>query len=263
MSTAPAKKIRVMPKGGRKGGTSFPRIALVDALGYAKKLVTKTHTGPQPQDVIFSGVVGAKSGKGQVRIGALKQYGLIKGDAKTNYAAEELAKQINAAPPDELPPLYQRVALRPAVFKNIFDAFLGDSVTKAKLRQRASDLKVHPDETAACVDLYISTMTTAGLVTVDGENVTHIAPIATGVKVGEAADTGASIESADDEGSSREGEESGGDAENDAWQHKAVTGNRGARGPRAVFNVNVSLDSSLDIEKLQKQLELLRRFGAI
>ena len=35
------------------------------------------------------------------------------------------------------------------------------------------------------------------------------------------------------------------------------------KGPRAVFNVNVSLDSSLDIEKLQKQLELLKRFGAI
>jgi hypothetical protein len=30
-----------------------------------------------------------------------------------------------------------------------------------------------------------------------------------------------------------------------------------------VFNVNVTLDSSLDIEKLQKQLELLKRFGAI
>jgi hypothetical protein len=36
-----------------------------------------------------------------------------------------------------------------------------------------------------------------------------------------------------------------------------------ASGPRAVFNVNVTLDSSLDIEKLQKQLELLKRFGAI
>ena len=37
----------------------------------------------------------------------------------------------------------------------------------------------------------------------------------------------------------------------------------GQSGPRAVFNVNVTLDSSLDIEKLQKQLELLKRFGAI
>ena len=36
-----------------------------------------------------------------------------------------------------------------------------------------------------------------------------------------------------------------------------------AKRPRAVFNVNVTLDSSLDTEKLQKQLELLKRFGAI
>jgi hypothetical protein len=35
------------------------------------------------------------------------------------------------------------------------------------------------------------------------------------------------------------------------------------RGPGAVFNINVTLDSSLDIEKLSKQLELLKRFGAI
>ena len=37
----------------------------------------------------------------------------------------------------------------------------------------------------------------------------------------------------------------------------------GKSGQRAVFNVNVTLDSSMDIEKLQKQLELLKRYGAI
>jgi hypothetical protein len=32
---------------------------------------------------------------------------------------------------------------------------------------------------------------------------------------------------------------------------------------RAVFHVNVSLDSSLDTEKLERQLRLLRKYGAI
>jgi hypothetical protein len=32
---------------------------------------------------------------------------------------------------------------------------------------------------------------------------------------------------------------------------------------RAIFHVNVNLDSSLDTEKLQKQLELLKHYGAI
>lgn len=252
-----------MPKGGRKGGTSFPRVALSDALGYAKKLVTKTHAGSQPQDVIFSGVVGAKSGTGAVRIGALKQYGLIKGDAKANYSAEELAKQIIAAPADELPPLYKRAALKPPVFKKIFDAFLGDTVTKAKLRQRASDLSVHPDETANCVDLYVSSMTTAGLVSVNGENVTHIAPASTKAGPAEAAPEVDELASTNDEVESDTGDEGNLIADSSSGERTVVAANSAARGPRAVFNVNVSLDSSLDIEKLQKQLDLLKRFGAI
>lgn len=261
MTSAPAKNARPMPKGGRKGGTSFPRVALSDALGYAKKLVTKTHAGPQPQDVIFSGVVGAKSGTGAVRIGALKQYGLIKGDAKTHYSAEELAKQIVAAPADELPPLYKRAALNPPVFKKIYDAFLGDTVSKAKLRQRASDLTVHPDETANCVDLYVSSMTTAGLITVDGENITHVASASTKAGSVEATPAVDELASTNVEIESNAGNE--GDADSNSGERTAMAANGAARGPRAVFNVNVSLDSSLDIEKLQKQLELLKRFGAI
>jgi hypothetical protein len=33
--------------------------------------------------------------------------------------------------------------------------------------------------------------------------------------------------------------------------------------PRAVFNGNVTLDASLDVEKLEKQLALLRKYGAL
>jgi hypothetical protein len=57
-------------------------------------------------------------------------------------------------------------------------------------------------------------------------------------------------------------------AENSANEGEKVANTKAPKvnvqsGPRAVFNVNVTLDSSLDIEKLQKQLELLKRFGAI
>src|SRR4051812_18032682 len=109
--TSEGKTMRQMPKGGRKGGIVFPRIALKDALGYARKLVSKTHTSAQPQDVIFSGVVGTKGGPGNVRISALKQYGFLKGDAKSNFSADELAKQIIAAPQEELTLLYRRAVL--------------------------------------------------------------------------------------------------------------------------------------------------------
>lgn len=266
MTTAPVKKIRQMPKGGRKGGSSFPRVSLVDALTYSKKLVTKTHSGAQPQDVIFSGVVGAKSGTGNVRIAALKQYGLIRGDAKLYYLAADLAKRIHSAPEEELLALYQIAALHASIFKKIFDAFLGDTVSKAKLKQRAADLNVHPDETASCVDLYVSSLTTAGLVTSDGDNVTHVASLDASVK-----DVGELKES--DESGEVSNEEAGEDENEAATQFGIPIGGESpsknfitdvsVKSPRAVFNVNITLDSSLDIEKLQKQLDILRRFGAI
>jgi hypothetical protein len=264
---------KVMPKGGRKGGTIFPRVALKEAVDYARKLVSKTHTGAQPRDVIFSGVVGAKSGLGDVRISALKQYGFLKGDTKSNFSADDLAKKIVAAPPEELVQLYRQAVLRPTVFKRLFDTFHGDTVSKAKLKQRAADLKVHPDETTTCVDLYISGMSMGQLVSVDGDQVEHLAssdiegsslPKAERDIGGSTGDDGSadqvlnhSEEGVDEIGgwviSPAKGEEA------NAMRSKEIE----QSAPRAVFNVNVTLDSSLDIEKLQKQLELLKRFGAI
>lgn len=273
MTTVPEMKARQMPKGGRKGGSSFPRVALKDAIDYARKLVSKTHTAAQPTDVIHSGVVGAKTGTGNIRMSALKQYGFLKGDTKSNFSAADLAKKIAAAPPEELILLYRQAMLKPTVFKKLFDTFHGDTVSKAKLKQRAADLKVHPDETATCVDLYISGMTTAGLVTVEGDQVKHLS--SSDVAAASAARAAAETETTDEELGGEEpaesvdsGDEGVGVAANGANDDENVAKAQalkgaGQSGPRAVFNVNVTLDSSLDIEKLQKQLELLKRFGAI
>lgn len=271
MTTAPEKKVRQMPKGGRKGGSTFPRIVLTDAIGYAHKLVSKTHTSAQPRDIILSGVIGNKSAIGEIRMSALKQYGFLKGDVKSNFSADDLAKKIAAAPPEELVPLYRKAMLKPTVFKKLFDTYHGDTVSKAKLKQRAAALKVHPDETAACVDIYVSGMTTAGLVAVEGDQVKHLA--SSDVVAAGAVSAAAEMESETTEEESRgedstetsdSGNEGAGVAVNGANDVKAqsLTG-IGQSGPRAVFNVNVTLDSSLDIEKLQKQLEVLKRFGAI
>lgn len=275
MTTAPTKKARQMPKGGRKGGSVFPRLALNDAVTYARKLVSKTHSARQPNDVILSGVIGVKGGIGAVRISALKQYGFLEGDSKTNFAADDLAKRIAAAPPEELVPLYRQAMLKPTVFKKLFDTFHGDVVSKAKLKQRAADLHVHPEETATCVDLYVSGMTMAGLVTVDGDQVKHLASSNVAAASAASAVIEAELETTEEEAGGEEsaetegcgGEEAevatnGTNADENTAKARAFKG-AGQSGPRAVFNVNVTLDSSLDIEKLQKQLELLKRFGAI
>lgn len=275
MTTADAKKSRQMPKGGRKGGSVFPRVNLTDAIGYARKLVSKTHVVPQPRDVIYSGVVGAKSGIGNIRISALKQYGLLKGDNKANYSAEDLAKRIVSAPSDEVKPLLQMAMLKPTVFKKLFDTFHGDSVSRAKLKQRAADLKVHPDETDTCVGIYIEGLEAASLATVDGDQVQHVSMSDIG-SISQSTE-GLDSSNAELEVEAREGDQveenftgesppgskegnAASDALADDGKHMGTAMN-GA--PRVVFNVNVTLDSSLDTDKLQKQLELLKRFGAI
>jgi hypothetical protein len=275
MTSAPEKQSRQMPKGGRKGGSSFPRVALNDAIGYARKLVSKTHTAPQPKDVILSGVIGTKGGNGAVRMSALKQYGFLKGDGKVNYSADDLARKIAAAPTEELAPLYRQAMLKPTVFKKLFDTFHGDTVSKAKLKQRAADLKVHPEETATCVELYVSGMTIAGLVTVVGDQVKHlassdVAAASAASAVGEAEPEtideepgGEESTEAQDSGDDGTGVTANGANESEKTAQAQAPKDTGHSGPRAVFNVNVTLDSSLDIEKLQKQLELLKRFGAI
>lgn len=274
MTAAPAKKVRQMPKGGRKGGSVFPRVALADAVAYAKKLVSKTHTGPQTRDVILMGVMGSKHDRGEIGMSALKQFGFMTGDTKSNFSADDLAKKVVSSPPQELTPFLRQAALKPKVFKALFDTYHSDTVSKAKLKQRAADLNVHPEETGKCVELYVASMVTASLATVSGDQVTHVAsadatalpgdgeidaPVQEGVDA--AADEESRPADVDDQVDGSP-EVNGKPAAGDALDREYPMTPR-ALGPRAVFNVNVTLDSSLDIEKLQKQLELLKRFGAL
>lgn len=271
----PSKPIRQMPKGGRKGGAVFPRINLADAVGYAKKLVSKTHVAPQALDVIHSGVVGAKSGTGNVRVSALKQFNLLKGDNKVLFSADDLAKRINGSPEEELVALYRQAALKPTVFKKLFDTYHGDSVSKAKLRQRALDLKVHPDEASTCIELYVQTMEVAKLVKCEGDQVTHLSQTELRECASEPKKEDQPAEEAVADSLSTEFPGEGADdvelpvdvaptqPEGKQSDITNVDTRDTQKSPKAVFNVNVSLDSSLDIEKLEKQLQLLKRFGAI
>jgi hypothetical protein len=263
----PAK--RVMPKGGRKGGAIFPRIALKDAVDYAKKLVSKSHTAPITRDVLFSGVLGAKGGIGDTRASAVKQYGLMVGDQKSGFSAGELAKKVSVSPPEELLPLLRQAALSPTIFKAIFDTFHGDAVTRAKLKQRAAGLKVHPDQADACVDLYVKTMEFAGLVAVEGDKIVHVPSSSLGAKPHdeelqkkdeEEAGESEAESSEDDAVDDNDDGESESDAESGGVVGKVA---RRPAPPKAIININVSLDSTTDSDKLAKQLALLRKYGAL
>lgn len=252
MPEGTAKEPRKMPKGVKRGGKRFPQYPLNDAVKWAEKLVSKTHSGPQPQDLIKASVVEAKSGVGDVRISALKQFDLLTGTSK-GYSATELAKELRSAPPEEKRPLYQRAALKPDIFNAIYETYHGDSVNFSKLKQRAADLQIHPDAAPKCVEVYVETMEFAGLISREGDLFSH-------ADKGNSADFGEEFIGSDGSviNDDRDVSSSGNDLVDNVAEAQGTT-RRGV----ATVQVNISLDSSLDTDKLQKQLELLRRYGAL
>ncbi len=254
-----------MPKGGRRGGTLFPKVNLQKALQYGKKLVSKTHNGPQPEQTVLVGVFNNKGPEGGVRASALKQYGLMEGDAASGYVASQLARDIEAAIPEERPALSQRAFLTPRLFKQVYDTLQPDTVSRARVRQVVVTAKVHPESADECVACFIEGAVHAGLGELDGEN---IALTSVGVVTGPAAVP------AENEPGMEAPEEN---VEEIAQEHEAGvarspdTNNGGSRQPRgrsgavpvADVRVNLTVDPSSDPEKLEKQLKLLKQYGLL
>lgn len=259
MSAEPKKQ---MPKGGRKGGRQFPQLSLKDAVEYAKKLVSKTHTGSQPENIILTGVFGSGTSRGKIKAAALKQFGLMTGTADA-YRASNLAKDIVAAPEAECQQLFQQAALKPDVFKSLYETFKGDTVTSAKIRQQASNLDVHPENLEKCVRMFIESSHFAGLGQKNGDDIILDASVSQ-----KSVTNKSSIEDSEQDDTASQNDLKPEDKTNGAQTAEKTTppqqapAENSASG-RSVIHVNIDLDSSLDTEKLEKQLALLRRYGAI
>ncbi len=258
-----------MPKGGRKGGTIFPRIGLKQALDYSKKLVSKTAIAPQPEATILAGVFNNAGATGQVRASALKQFGLMEGTAAA-YTATQLARDIDeSADETERLPLVRRAMLSSKVFRELFETYHGDQASKGKIRGRTQQLGVHPDLGDECADLFMASAEAAGLATRDADGIRLAAaaavplPAAPGDEASSVAEPEAQVGSEtatgmkDDTPHPEAGAPPAGTA-------VGVTLSPAPR-PRtaADVSVNLTVDSSLDGEKLAKQLALLRSYGLI
>lgn len=231
----------------KKGGTRYPKYRLEDALLWSKKLVSRTHTAPQPQDVIFAAVVESRGSTADIKVSALRQYGLLDGKSSA-YIATDLAKKIAHAPPEEVHEFYKQAALTPPIFRGLYDTFGASEVTKSQLKRRAADLNVHPDSLDECVEMYVSSLSAAGLARLDGDRV-----IQGELPVLPPENNSENPESPEEEDNTEVGAE---------VMAATLPTSRGRSGKSSV-NVTVNLDSSLDPEKLEKQLALLKRYGAI
>jgi hypothetical protein len=271
-----------MPKGGRKGGTMYPRISLAKAMEYSHKLVSKTHTGAMATPLALTGVFGSQGTAGRVRLSALKQFGLL--EAKSGgIRASEAARTLDGAPEGERGPHLGKAFLLPRLFRLLYETFHGDTVSRAKLKQQALTLKVHPDVADDCIANFISSAVTAGLgkETPEGlalEQLTVRSEAAPYLKDAQVNDEEVEEDSEGEKGDTTATDPTGAsDSRNVGAALQPQLDNKTApsaefpqgqtpNGPvatRAAFQVHVTLDSSLDIDKLEKQLQLLRRYGAL
>jgi hypothetical protein len=244
-----------IPKGGRKGGAQFPQTPLKRAVEFAKKLVAKTHNGPQPESIILKGVFNNAGPTGKVRASALKQYDLMQGEASA-YNATGLARSINSAPPEELGPLLRKAFLHPKVFRALFDTFQNDSVSHAKIRQQALQLNVHPDSGDKCVNLFVESAVYAGLASEKDDEV-QISSSASVSKPDEDGATGA------EESNERSGRSESTEGNIEGNKSKEVILRKPVKSGGGQMNISITLDSTMDPEKLEKYLKLLRDYGAI
>ena len=249
---ASESKKRPMPKGGRKGGTQFPRLELKQAIEFAKKLVSKTHTGPQPEKIILPGVFNNAGPAGKVRASAMKQYDLLMGSPQA-YEASGLAKQIATAPLDKLSDLHRKACLSPKLFKTLYDTFQSDAVTKAKIRQQAAHLQVHPDSLDECVNLFVKSVLFAGLATEQDGNVqfTRGQELSTLDKTGDA------------DGEDLTGSKQGSDKIESSRETTLTSPEGSPLASRAKTQVEIKIDPSMDPEKLDKLLGVLKKYGQI
>ena len=258
-----AKKI---PKGGRKGGTTFPRLGLADALTYSKRLVSKTHNGPQPVQTVLVGVFNNKGPLGGVRASALKQYGLLQGDSH-GYEASPLAKKIEAAVPEERAPLVQQAFLTPKIFKQIYETLQSETASRARVRQAVLTGDVHLDSADKCAQIFIDGAVHSGLGAMDGDSVAlgNLTATTSDVESTEVDDE-AQNENTDRSEQIDDGSHAGLETEETDVElptDDATNGAQPARPAKAGVNLNLNVDSSSDPEKLEKQLKLLKRFGLL
>ena len=264
MAQAAKSETKKMPKGGARGGTRFPQVNLQKALGYGKKLVSKTHNGPQPRQTILIGVFNNKGGLGNVRASALKQYGLMEGDTSEGYVASQLARDIEGAIPEERRGLVQRAFLASKLFKQIYDTLQPDTVTRARVRQVVITEKVHPESADECVACFIEGAVHAGLGTLNGDSITLTKVDAVPSPAG-LADNGRDVDESEQIGESKqqheaeEAESKSPDASESGGQLRHQTGDL----PHADVRVNLAVDSSSDPDKLEKQLKLLKQYGLL
>jgi hypothetical protein len=231
-------KSRPQPKGGRR----YPQYSLNDLGKNIKKLCNVTHTKPITISQLNVGVFGvnANSIAGKIRSSALKQFGLIEG-SYAKLSASELCRRINSAVGDEKEKLLREAFFNVGIFKETFETFQKSTEEKTRIVQYAANpLNVHPEKTANFAEIFIHSAESAGLCSVDGNRIKFVS--------GEGLAEDVVSENIEQEDTTED-------------ERFAETKPSGIKTQRP--NLEIKIDPTLDPEKLEKQLKILKKFGLV
>lgn len=237
-----------------KGGTRFPQDSLANIVRYIKGLCSKTHIKPIDINQLNSGVfgLGASSATGKVKSSSMKQYGLLDGGYK-GFSASKLAKEINMASPEEKIKYYKKAFMNVSIFKKTFETFQNSTVDKSKISKYAvNPMKVHPDKAKLFSQIFIDSAKIAGLCSVKGDEVSfEMAPYVEK----EVQNENELLNELENENTQPENENQ------DFHEEKSNSKNPLVESKNP--NLEIKIDPSLDPEKLEKQLQVLKKFGLI
>ena len=241
----------------RKGGTKFPRYSVEHLEPLLKDLVSKTHTNSITIAQLNAGVfkVGSNSDKGKIKSSALKQFKLLSGDYKA-FNATELASQIVLSEGTQKTAALQTAFFNVSVFKNTYETYKGGSTTdKQKIGNYASQtLKIHPDLRDEFVKIFSESAKEAKLCTDNGTTLDFNLPVSANTDL-------PSIEEEESTTHAEEHDASNGASVNDESPQPTHISRKS--GPISNVSINIDIDPSMDPEKLEKQLKLLKAYGVI
>jgi hypothetical protein len=185
------------------------------------------------QDVFGSGLKGPN----EIRISALRQFGLLKEPTKGRLRATKLAVEIAAHPEDKRTGPYMKALLKSKIIKDALLTFSGKKTTKEQIGIIATrDLGVHIKEKNTFIKILVESATIAGACKAEKENVEFM-------DIGIEPDNYLDVS-----------DEHGDTGKSDSELSELLA---------ARVIVNINLDSNLSPEILEALLQKLRKFDLI
>jgi hypothetical protein len=238
-----SKSQKTSSSSGPKGGTRYPRYSLTELEPQLKLIASKTTTAALDYESFCMGVFGVGyKDVCQVKMSSLKQFGLVQYE-KNQISATNLCRKIALRDDNEREVLFRKAFYNVNPFLRVLQTFSGRKSSASEIGTFAVEtVKVHIDNKDDFVEKFIDSAKKAGLCA-DDQGMYRLQLIEMTEDTTD-LQTNIEPETMDEQ-----------DTENGFPSTiKSKHGN---------VKIEVKVDPTLDPEKLEKQLEKLRKYGLI